>query len=62
MAGLKKSSGKFFKLSNDLVVFFSPVEGLFEALLSVVGIIFGVYAITDYKNLNVLKQPTGSPE
>ncbi len=56
VAFLQKGIGKRFDAGNGAVVFVGPVEGLFERLAPVVGVVLGVDAVADDKHLHVLEQ------
>ena len=56
MASLQKSTCKGFNIFNVVIFFISPKEGLFESLFFVVGVILGIDAVGDNKDLDVVKQ------
>jgi hypothetical protein len=62
LAFLQKSLSEALQAGDGLVVLVGPIEGLFERLIAVVGVILGVYAIADHKNLHVLVQAIGCPK
>lgn len=61
VAGLEEFAGEGFQLGNGFIGGVGPVEGLFEGLFAVIGIVFGIDAVADDEYLDVLEESAAGP-
>ena len=59
---IQEVSGKIGQAGNVPALVIGPEKGLLERLVTIVGVIFCVYAIANDKNLHVLEQAAVDPE
>ncbi len=58
----QKCVGEFLQRFERVILFIGPEEGLLEVVGAVVGVIFGVHAVADNKDLHILEQAAAYPE
>ena len=58
MTRIHKHIGKLWQIGNELIIFICPIKRLLKRTIfyTTVYIVFGIYPITYYKQLNELKQ------
>ncbi|MNS98314.1 hypothetical protein D3C72_1326780 [compost metagenome] len=62
MADFQERFGEFIQRFYRLVFFIGPEISLFKVIGTVVGVIFGIHAVADDKNLHILEQAATYPE
>jgi hypothetical protein len=60
VTNFQKGFGKLLQRLNGFIFLVGPEEGLLEMVSAVIGVIFGINAVTDNKDLNILEQATAT--